>query len=76
MPTHTLGERIQKAREERGIAQAEMARRVGVVTTTAWRWEHGQSTPRPSDLTRLAEVLGVTKEWLENGPPSLEATGS
>lgn len=27
-----------------------MARRVGVVTTTAWRWEHDRSAPRPSDL--------------------------
>lgn len=79
MPTHTLstgpaevkprtlGERIQKARDDLGIGQAEMARRVGVVTTTAWRWEHDRSAPRPSDLERLAEVLRVPKEWLESG---------
>lgn len=74
MPTHTLGGRVQEARERLGIGQAEMARRVGVVTTTAWRWEHDRSVPRPSDLERLADALGVSKVWLETGEdPSAES---
>lgn len=78
MRLRTLGARLQAAREKKGIGQSELARRIGVVATTAWRWEHDRCTPRPADLDRLAEELGVSAEWLRagDGRDPLAATGS
>lgn len=61
------GARIAKARENRSLGQAELARALGVSTTTAWRWENEGTPPRGRHLGDLAEALGVTEHWILTG---------
>jgi phage repressor protein C with HTH and peptisase S24 domain len=63
--------RIRKKREELGISQAELARRVGVSTQAVQQWEEDdpekQTAPRRATRKKVAEALGVTLIWLEYG---------
>lgn len=68
----TLPGRILARREALKLGQAELARRVGVVNTTALRWEKGLSPPRGKNLERLAEVLRVSVDWLRTGEGEMD----
>lgn len=61
----TFAERLTAARNARGVTKADLAVLVGrnarsVVTA----WESGKSIPDAPILIRLAELLGVTVDWL------------
>jgi transcriptional regulator with XRE-family HTH domain len=62
----TLGIRIKRTREGRGITRSEFARRVDVSTTAVWNWENG-TRPRSEMLATIAKELGVTEEFLLTG---------
>ena len=65
--TDTIGGRIRRAREATGYSSAQLARRIGVKTTTVAGWEHDRAAPRTNRLTMLAGVLGVSPTWLLHG---------
>jgi transcriptional regulator with XRE-family HTH domain len=71
--TPGLGERIQEARlglshrRKRLIEQKELAEMMGVSPATISSWESGAKEPRIETLRRLAEVLGVDRDWLTYG---------
>lgn len=54
------GPLIKRAREHRGMSQAQLADHAGVQEITVWRWENGR-TKRLDHQTaeRLAAALGV-----------------
>ena len=52
-----IGRQIRRAREELGWTQGELARRFGVSSATATRWEKGQQAIAFPDLERLAKLL-------------------
>lgn len=52
-----LGDRIRRAREQRGWTQAQLAAEVGVARETIGNWETGASNPRNA-MGRLEHVLG------------------
>lgn len=60
----SLARRLREAREEAGLSQREVARQLGIAPSTVSRWERGEARPRSDALPRLAEVLGVSVEWL------------
>lgn len=62
-----LGRRIRVARELAGLKQAELARRCGVIPTTAWRWEDGRTEPDVPTLRRIARATGAGLGWLVSG---------
>lgn len=62
-----LGKRIRESRERAGIKQAELARRVGVITTTAWRWEDGRMEPGLEQLRKISRETGADLGWLVGG---------
>jgi len=64
---HTLGGRIQMAREARGLSVAQLARRSGVLVKTLNNWESDRSEPRANKLQMLAGVLNVPPLWLLGG---------
>lgn len=72
---YTLGERICKARDIAGLSTAQLARRLGIKTSTMHSWESDRSEPRSNKLVLLAGILNVSPTWLLVGrgsPPVAE----
>jgi transcriptional regulator with XRE-family HTH domain len=64
--------RIKEARQARGWSQQDLAERIGVSQPTIVHWEQGTHTPRNLALARLADALGVSRQWLQ-GDSELQA---
>jgi transcriptional regulator with XRE-family HTH domain len=69
----TIGQRIKRFREERGLSASELAERAGVAKSYLSTLEHeenGKSARRPSadTLYRIAEALGVAMSDLLGKP--------
>jgi transcriptional regulator with XRE-family HTH domain len=63
----TFGDRVAGAREAAGMAQAQVARRLGVKKATIAAWEQDLSEPRANKLSMLAGLLNVSIMWLLTG---------
>ena len=63
----TFGDRVAAARENAGMTQATLSKRLGVKQSTLRGWENDLSEPRANRLATLAGVLGVSMMWLING---------
>ena len=50
---------MKKLREEKGLSQNEIAKRMYVTRTAVSRWESGHRLPDAAMITRLSDVLGV-----------------
>jgi transcriptional regulator with XRE-family HTH domain len=59
-----IGETVKIRREELGLDQLELGRRVGVGQQTVSRWETGAAVPKPDRLPMLAEVLGLDSGYV------------
>lgn len=61
----TMGERLRKRRQELGLSQRELARRLGARYATISDLERGVREEMTIALLRkLARALGVTSDWL------------
>src|SRR5690606_25982778 len=65
--TDTLGGRLSRARDAVGLSAAQLARRLGVQSSTIQAWESDRSQPRANRLSMLAGVLNVSLSWLLHG---------
>ena len=63
----TLGGRLSRARDAVGLSAAQLARRIGVPSSTIQAWESDRSQPRANRLSMLAGVLNVSLSWLLHG---------
>jgi transcriptional regulator with XRE-family HTH domain len=72
----TLGDRIRVAREELGITQSELARRVNVRPQTVSQWESGAKSPSRMSITELVTVTGKSATWLLYGNFNTEHNGN
>jgi transcriptional regulator with XRE-family HTH domain len=70
----SIGDRIRYARKEFGLNQTELANRVGVSQPAVANWESGVHDPRRVMLAKIADVLGVSSEWLASGARSADET--
>lgn len=71
----SVGARIRRARESRGMTQAELAHalntdgsegaKIDVVSIS--RWERDRMVPHLGTASRLAKALGVSIDWIVNG---------
>ena len=50
---------IKKKRQELGITQMQLAVDVGVSMLTIQLWEKGVSEPKPENMVKLREILGL-----------------
>lgn len=50
------------ARLDRGISQAELARRLSIGQATLSRWESAERTPHRQDVLRIAQALGMSSQ--------------
>jgi phage repressor protein C with HTH and peptisase S24 domain len=66
----SIHDRIRRKREEAGLSQAELGRRVGVSTQAVQQWESTSgvpTAPRRGTRKKVAAALGVSLMWLEYG---------
>lgn len=60
----SLGERVKRLRMERGWSQAQLAQRLDVHPKQVSGWERGAHVPSTEVLIRIADVLGVSLDYL------------
>lgn len=63
----TLGGRLSRTRESKGISIGIVARRVGVKPKTVQEWESDRSEPSVEHLALIERVLDVNLVWLLHG---------
>lgn len=63
----TFGDRVVAAREQMGMSQSQLARRMGIQIKTLRNWEEDRSEPRANKLQMLAGLLNVSIIWLMSG---------
>lgn len=59
-----FSEKIIWCRKKSGLSQEMLAEKVGVSRQAVSKWETGESEPEISKLKVLAEIFGVTVDWL------------
>lgn len=69
--SETIGDRIARARRERKISNAAIAKAAGVHVNTVSKWIAGQE-PGGEALVAIASALGVSERWLTHGDDDLE----
>ena len=60
----TFGDRLVAAREKSNLSQQDLAKRLGVKSSTIKLWENDNSEPRANRLSMLAGLLNVSITWL------------
>lgn len=63
----TFGDRVAGAREQAGMTQKELAKRLGIRLATLKSWEEDLSEPRANRLSMMAGLLNVSMMWLITG---------
>jgi transcriptional regulator with XRE-family HTH domain len=63
----TTAYRIRMKRKEAKLTQRQLGDKVGAESMSVSRWERGASEPSDENITRLAEVFGVSRAWLKYG---------
>jgi transcriptional regulator with XRE-family HTH domain len=61
---NVLGERLREARERRGWRPEDVAVALRRSSSTIVAYEHGNRVPSARVLAQLAQVLGVSADWL------------
>lgn len=59
-----LGKRIKKLREEAGLSQKELAKRLNISNTTLSQYETGQRVPSDDIKIKIAEFFNTTIDYL------------
>ncbi len=62
-----FGERLAFARKQKGLKQDDVAARFKINRVNISQWESNITKPEASRLPALAEMLGVTVDWLLSG---------
>jgi transcriptional regulator with XRE-family HTH domain len=77
-----LAERIRQLRTDRGLTQQELADTLGITQQAVGRWEKGLASPDTPTLPRLADLFGVSTDYLlgrtdkKNNPITIAASRS
>ena len=73
MKRETLGARVRRLRQAKGLSQDGLAREVGVTRQQVYQVERGdQEHMRRDTRAKYARVLGVSEEYLETGYESFD----
>jgi transcriptional regulator with XRE-family HTH domain len=62
-----FGERLKKARQDKGLSQSELGKIVDVHYTQIGRYESKGVKPSGEVLSKIASALGVTSDFLMSG---------
>jgi len=65
----TIGKRIKRLRERKGLTQAELGKLLGLSDKAVSTWENDLKVPRMSTLQKIADIFCVSGSYLmgENG---------
>ena len=63
----TFSGRLALARKQRGMTQADVAERLNVSFQAVSQWERGETSPEIDKLVDLAQLFGVTTDYLLMG---------
>lgn len=74
IPTWTLGDRLAKARDDAGISQLEMSRRLNVARNTVSNWENDHVAVTKATMIAYASITRAPLWWIEGTDPEDEAT--
>ena len=72
-PPDDFPARLRNLRLQKNLLQKDMAKLAGVTPVHYGRYERGISRPTVDALKRLADVLGVTGDYLLDGTPQAAA---
>lgn len=61
-----LGKKIYTLRTQRGLTQEQLAEQLGVSRQSISKYEYDQSTPELEKIKQIAEIFGVTPDYLIN----------
>lgn len=69
----TLGEKLQKLRKSQAWTQEELAEKVGVSRQSLSKWESDGALPDTANIIVLADLFGVTTDYLLREAPPADA---
>lgn len=72
----SFGERLKKARQDRGFSQSELGKIVDIHYTQIGRYESKDVKPSGEVLSKIATALGVTSDYLMSGSNQEQAEAS
>ncbi len=72
--TQSIGNRIQLSRQKIGLSQSEVSRIMCLSRGVCGQWERGIANPSTAHLSRLAQILGVSFEYLATGDTPIKTT--
>lgn len=70
----SIGERIREARKLSKITQAQLAEKSGVAMISIHQYETGKRRPQIEQIQAIANVLGVSVDYLLNGTYEVDTT--
>lgn len=59
-----FSERLKSARNECGISQKKLAEKLFVSQQTIAKWETDKATPNPETITKIADLLNISLDYL------------
>ena len=62
-----IGDRIKSKRKELGLTQAELGEKLNVTDRAVSKWEQNEGNPDMSIIADLADILGVSLDYLITG---------
>ncbi|MDR2559290.1 MAG: helix-turn-helix domain-containing protein [Oscillospiraceae bacterium] len=57
-------EKIKNLRLQKGLTQVQIAKRLNITKNAVYSWEMGTSSPSLINLARLAQIFGVSTDYL------------
>jgi transcriptional regulator with XRE-family HTH domain len=69
----SFGQRLKKTRQDKGLSQSELGKMVDVHYTQIGRYESKGAKPAGDVFSRIANVLGVTSDYLMSGSSQEQA---
>ena len=61
---------LKKLREEHNMSQSKLAKTIGVAQSTVGMWESGKNKPEYATLLKIADVFGVSVDYLTGNEAS------
>lgn len=57
-------DRLKEIRTKAGLSQLELAKKLFVTQQAVARWENNKNTPNPETLSKIADILNVSVDYL------------